>query len=307
MNKLESKHSCIMCNSHKLLLIRQIPSSDIVKAWINTFKHNIANSFHGIDKIYLFKCAQCHISFFSPNVHDSADSIYTVLEQRDWYYMEEKWEYTMALKDIKYSDNVLEIGCGKGAFLKKIKNKLGAYTLGIDMNNSAIIEAKKAGLLAEKKDLKNLTTEISHNFDVICCFQLLEHVADPKYFIEQCCLLLKPEGKLILGLPNANSFLKYQFNILDMPPHHFTRWSKNTLQKIPSFYPLILDKIKYEPLAKYHVNEFVSTYFSYYKSLHILNRILHSRLTRYFSYFLTLTKLHYFLTGHTMYCSFIKK
>ena len=51
--------------------------------------------------IYEFQCNITKLYFFIPADIDGSASLYKSLQQLDWYYMGEKWEYQVTLKRLK--------------------------------------------------------------------------------------------------------------------------------------------------------------------------------------------------------------
>ena len=142
-------------------------------------------------------------------------------------------------------------------------------------------------------------------YDAVCSFQVLEHVTRPGNFVAASCSLLRSGGRLMLGLPNAASFLRHQHNILDMPPHHMTRWTGEVLSHIQERFPLKLMRIAYEPLADYHVEGYVDAYMGLFASRGL--RILNAPSIR--SRFVTLirkTRLHKFIRGQSIYACYVR-
>ncbi len=133
---------------------------------------------------------------------------------------------------------------------------------GIETSQKAFYEAKRRGLSVHNFDIAEASKKLNPTYDAVCSFQVLEHISNPEEFIRCSSNLLRRGGKMILGLPNADSFLKYQFNILDMPPHHMTRWSPRTLPFFSELFPLHLERIEFEPLTPYHIDGFVNAYSS---------------------------------------------
>jgi len=89
---------------------------------------------------------------------------------------------------------------------------------------------------------------------IVVSFQVLEHVANPHEFIVSCLKLLRPGGKLVVGVPSHDGIFGRAVNsILDMPPHHLTHWSKCTFQKLADIFGLVLEEVQYEPIAAYHL------------------------------------------------------
>src|SRR5262249_39992118 len=72
-------------------------------------------------------------------------------------------------------------------------------------------------------------------------------VVDPAGFLRSCIRCTASEGLLIFGLPSANGFLGSQPDeILDMPPHHLTRWGEETFWRIAPLFGV--EVVSIEPL-----------------------------------------------------------
>jgi len=228
-----------------------IDFATVVKGYKKLFNVEIKSS--AVNEIYMYECSQCHLTFFQPSITGD-ESFYSELAKNSWYHMKNKWEFEQALEDISPHDRVLEIGCGTGNFLKKLKDRGIEQVVGIDINEDALKEAKRKGIEVYKTTIEELVERENQSFDVVCSFQVLEHVPNPRSFLEASIDLLKPGGKLIIGIPNSEGFLKeIRFNLLDMPPHHLTRWNMKTILYLEKILPLRVERYSFEPIAKYHM------------------------------------------------------
>ncbi|MGA1840856.1 MAG: class I SAM-dependent methyltransferase [bacterium] len=233
-----------------------------------------------------------------------SNHLYNQLERFDWYYMQRKWEYDFSINDLKGCQKVLEIGCGSGNFVKYARIKHSLNVEGIEINHSAVKKARDRGLPVRNLDLEDAAKKFAGKYEAVCSFQVIEHVSNPKDFLKWSCMLLKPGGKLILGIPNADSFLKYQFNILDMPPHHMTHWDRHVLSFLPDIFPLRLMRLNKEPLAEYHAEEYIDAYFSYFNKYRITRAIYVSGLRKVLTQFLKYKAVRKYLTGQSLYACF---
>ncbi len=94
----------------------------------------------------------------------------------------------------------------------------------------------------------------ANKYDVVCSFQVLEHVSDIHTFVESCITCLKPGGLLIYSVPSADSFLSFVENcIINMPPHHVSRWTDKALKKIANIFNMKTLRIEHEQLADIHL------------------------------------------------------
>jgi len=99
------------------------------------------------------------------------------------------------------SSHVLEVGPGKGEFLKALSERFD-NVLGIDISPVMLEQAQLQLDGASNVELREGSTEILLNepqrFDLIIYNMVLHHVPMPESEIAQCAQLLKPNGKLII-------------------------------------------------------------------------------------------------------------
>lgn len=90
--------------------------------------------------------------------------------------------------------------------------RLGAKTLGIDMNESSIAVAKRhmsldpelteSSLLSYKHAAAEDIVSSGAQFDAVLALEIIEHVSSPTSFLLQCARLVKPGGIFILSTIN---------------------------------------------------------------------------------------------------------
>lgn len=99
--------------------------------------------------------------------------------------------------------NVLEVGCATGATLLEIKNKYkNANVYGIELNkNAAAIAQKFIDVRAD--DIEKTMSYEENYFDYIIFGDVLEHLYDPWYVLDNMRKYLKPEGRVIISIPNV--------------------------------------------------------------------------------------------------------
>lgn len=219
---------------------------------------NVENYFSKVETIDVYECKKTGYRFFYPFFISGTADLYEQLQERNGYYRL-KNEHKEALGFIKKGDKVLEIGCGEGLFLKKLKNE-GANSLGLEFNDLAVKKARAEGLSVIKKDIFSFAQKNKNIFDVVCCFQVLEHVSEVKDFIDGAILALKKKGRLIIGVPNNNPYLFRgdRLHALNLPPHHMGLWARKSLKSLPSCFSLRTIEIRIEPLRAdellYYIN-----------------------------------------------------
>ena len=300
-----SKETSVIANSDDIKLLDVIPAEKLIKDWQQSFQIDITQELHGHDKIYLYQCNQTQLKFFVPADIAGSGKIYEQLQEFDWYYMADKWEHKLARKDLQECQKVLEIGSAYGDFVKSCL-EAGLDIKGIELNEAAVNKAKERKLPVERLDLKEAAELYHESLDGVCSFQVLEHVPNPKEFIDWSIKMLKPGGKLIYCVPNSESFLKYQENLLDMPPHHMTQWSSSSFKALENLFPLKLEKTVFEPLASYHVLGYLSCYGRHLRSISPLGKLLFNRVSIHLYAIFLQMGLRKLLTGQSLYVQFRK-
>ncbi|MDR3534920.1 MAG: methyltransferase domain-containing protein [Acetobacteraceae bacterium] len=98
---------------------------------------------------------------------------------------------------------VLEIGCGAGQVMARIKQtRKIVRSVGIDLMPAAIEQAK---LIFDEATAANVETSDLPNeqFDLIIALDVLEHLSDPWRMIQRLHALLVPGGTIVVSLPHV--------------------------------------------------------------------------------------------------------
>ena len=257
---------CPLCHSENINEIENIRVADLKKSYKRMVGDSISDEFIGTQDISFMYCVDCDLKFFNPAITGS-ETFYEKLQKIDWYYMDEKDEYDYAKMFINEEDSVLEIGSGKGAFSKKIKSN---NYIGLELSSKAIDIAAKDNISILNESIQKHAVNNSNKYDVVCAFQVLEHVADIKSFIESSIKCLKPNGILIYSIPSADSFVSLAPNgILNMPPHHISWWSDKALSNLTDLFGIQLIDIYHEELADIH-----KQWYGYTVTMRAINNLL---------------------------------
>ena len=104
------------------------------------------------------------------------------------------------------NSSVLVAGCGNGDEAIEIQKLFNARVYGIDLFLEREMETPY--LYLKKGDLGKLPFD-SKKFDIIYSYHVLEHVKDPIRVLKELNRVLKNDGILFIGFPNANRLLGY--------------------------------------------------------------------------------------------------
>jgi SAM-dependent methyltransferase len=199
------------------------------------------------------RCNLCDLRYFDRAVCGDAD-FYRQLQRISWYYKKDKQEYAIAAGYIRSSDSVLEVGAGRAAFAQRTACQ--TY-VGLETSPDAIAAAAAAGITLLQEDIETHSIRHAGKYDVVCAFQVLEHVANPRGFLESAKRCLRPGGRMIIAVPSEDSFAAISYwDVLNMPPHHVTRWTDRSLRYAAEILAMDVVAIQHEHLDDEHARLF---------------------------------------------------
>lgn len=224
---------CLLCDSQKLEEIYKMDVEEIFSIIDNKnpeIKKELNKILNG-RTVSFIKCTECNFAFANPFI-GGTNKLYSLIYNDN--YPTDRWEYGLAINEIKKSDKVLEIGSGNGFFLNKLSKSN-------DKNNLFSLEVSN-----ESSDFKSINDiPNDSNFSVVCMFQVLEHLDNFKEVIEKITAITTDSAKLIISVPaqESSDFFRKKVGIGDTPPIHVSIWDKDSISKLDGW------KIK-----EYHIN-----------------------------------------------------
>ena len=247
MNGYECE-ACPLCESLEKTEIKNIPYREIwsglEKEWEASFSREVVERHSPCEFTTLVECRHCGLEYFVPTVAGDSE-FYRELSESPRYYNQSQWEFDLVENKLLLTDRVLDIGCGEGSFLRRIHQQV-EQAIGIDTNPSAIARARAAGLDARRMDIFDFSQKHGGMFDIACCFQVIEHLRRVEPFIKAAVSCLKPNGVLIVSVPNRQRIFQSPLEALDCPPHHVSRWGSKPLAKLGEILGLRLTEIIFE-------------------------------------------------------------
>ncbi|KAF0232741.1 MAG: type 12 [Desulfovibrionaceae bacterium] len=246
--------NCPLCRSSDLETAGTLSLELLARMYKKMLDMDVSRLFLGKDLAYM-RCGQCDLRFFSPMVTGD-EAFYNALQKLPWYYQDEKAEYAMAREFITPADKLLEVGCGKGAFADMLP---GSDYMGLDLSPRAKELALEKGVRVECETIETHAVKFPATYDIVCSFQVLEHVTDAYSFLKASVDCLKSGGRLIIAVPSEDSYVRGLVNaVLNMPPHHNLRWSDACLRSIADLFSLRTEALVHERVQQYHVPGYLS-------------------------------------------------
>jgi SAM-dependent methyltransferase len=122
---------------------------------------------------------------------------------------------------------ILEIGCGRGSFGSRLATRARYLGLEPDEASCSIARARiePCGGAVRNAGWEQLIGE--QRFDLVCAFEVLEHLADDSRVLEAWTELVTPQGSLLISVPAWPE----RFAAWDRLAGHFRRYAPSGLAR----------------------------------------------------------------------------
>ena len=189
---------------------------------------------------HIVECRSCSLLYENPRYEDSV-ILRGYMESdeagHDSQYPMRVRSFLSALKKNREfipdpGSKVLDIGTAGGAFLDAAA-EFGYDAWGMEPSAFLVEQGKKRGLQIEQGTIEDNRFE-KYSFDMVCLWDVIEHLTDPKESLEAIRELLKPNGILLINYPDigtwqARLFGKKFWWIISV---HLTHFSRSTIRDI---------------------------------------------------------------------------
>ena len=99
--------------------------------------------------------------------------------------------------------SILDVGCASGFFLESLGQNWNRQ--GVELFRLAVERSRsRPGIVVHETDLSSAVFP-NESFDVVCSFDVIEHLTNPMSIFREARRILKPGGWLLLGTGNSGS------------------------------------------------------------------------------------------------------
>lgn len=205
------------------------------------------------DECSIIQCHECDFAFAYPYVAGD-EQFYSILHEQ-YGYPRWRWDYDIAVKaviDHSQKGRILDIGAGTGNFLKSLDSEWETYA--VEGSDTTRNELEKAGIKVFPS-LSDVVIKEAETFQVITMFQVLEHIGEFQQVLAQCYQILKPQGKLLITVPDGKAMLQQEkiTGCPDMPPNHLNKWTAKNLSLALEKSGFQVESVIKEPSSWHHV------------------------------------------------------
>ncbi len=192
------------------------------------------------------ECKDCGLMFCDPLPWtDELEKFYRTNFDYSWY--ERRWKLKKIqgwhrwkricrekLIDCRKTGRVLDVGCGHGWFLNAAKRE-GWDVTGVDLPSAATdFAVNQLGLRVIAGTIDDVAPD--QRFDLITFWHTLEHLIDPLKAIRAASSLLRPQGRLIIAVPNKEALglalKKHRWVWLQPPFLHIWHFTTTALRRL---------------------------------------------------------------------------
>ena len=219
-----SPPACPLTGAAGSVLLEEISPKLLSDLWRLGARVDPAPLHAGAPRIGLWR-SPVGLYFFHP-APEGTDAFYRAFYRRFGTYAafarlaRQRPDFAAGAALVQPGDRVLDVGSGSGAFARLVPQ--ARYT-GLDPNAPA-----EPGITVLAESLAAHAARCPEAYDMVCGFQVLEHVANPLAMAADMLRCLRPGGLLVLAMPQFGSPLhRIPNNLLNLPPHHLTWWSES--------------------------------------------------------------------------------
>jgi SAM-dependent methyltransferase len=127
----------------------------------------------------------------------------------------------------------LDVGCATGHFVEAARRS-GVAAEGLDVSPGAVARARARGLVAHLGRVEDFEPDAP--YDTITAFDVIEHLLDPRGFLDRLRGWLVPGGTLALTLPNVGSvyprLLMRRHWFYYLPSDHLYYFNPRTIDRL---------------------------------------------------------------------------
>jgi SAM-dependent methyltransferase len=209
-------------------------------------------------ELSLYRCLACGLVYADPQSLDRIRQKYT-----KEYDLAAHFGQHQARKQVLFEHRLdrigspvpgrrlFDVGCGDGLFLQ-LASRRGWEVCGIELNPPAAAQARLRGAEVFEGALEESPELPWRSFDVVTCWDAIEHTPEPRLFAQALAGLLAPSGKLVLTTMNRRSLaaraFRWRWSLVG--EDHFTYWDRRSLTALFRNAGLVVSETRFFGLGR---------------------------------------------------------
>jgi 2-polyprenyl-3-methyl-5-hydroxy-6-metoxy-1,4-benzoquinol methylase len=168
----------------------------------------------------VYFCGSCTHGFLMPDKDLDAKSYYaenyrqeyshnaeaTATNAREIFDIYKKYQrdrLALIVPTLKPDTRLLEVGASSGQFLVNVKDKV-AEVNAVELDRACCDFMQSELNISADHEFLRQSKFADETYDVVCSFQVMEHVENPVGFLKDLRLSVRPGGKLFIEVPNLH-------------------------------------------------------------------------------------------------------
>lgn len=245
--KLRSNPLCPITGLPATRRIQLVSARLIINLWRAAFGVSAERQLGGVDRFGLWE-SPCGLAFFEPMVAGD-EAFYLELYRRGDFHRAfnapglVRAEFRRMAEIVRDGEKILDVGCGEAGLACYLPH---ASYVGLD----PYPYPTGTGPEVSNETLSQHAATHPEEYDVVCAFHAIEHVADPLRVARDMVRCVTAGGYLCIVVPSRGSAITEIPNfVLNAPPNHLSWWNEDALRALADRLDLLTEAIAAVPFS----------------------------------------------------------
>jgi SAM-dependent methyltransferase len=222
---------------------------------------------HGLGaETWIVQCARCSLVFPNPfpyprqtsELYGDPEKYFAGHDETQRLETHRRMARELIARTGKADPSVLDVGCGRGEFLRAARLEGFSFVLGLELSQAmAEYAAAHEGVRVLRKTLEDYANESETKFDAVVLSAVIEHVSDPDAMIAAAARVTRRGSVVYVDTPREPHLLSMVGNALNRltrvegvynlsptwPPYHVFGFNPKSLRMLFEKHGFVIEKL----------------------------------------------------------------